>query len=143
MYTDCKGYSYWKVNVKISALASASNVPTKTIRYYEEIGLIPPARRSESGYRQYEKTDIATLIFIRRCRELNIAIDDIKQLLIAQQNPKASCAIVDEMIEKQLNRVRQAQSELALLEKSLSLLAVSCANHDIENCSILHQLKSS
>ncbi|MDC8830765.1 Cd(II)/Pb(II)-responsive transcriptional regulator [Alteromonas gilva] len=128
--------------MKISQLAAASNVPAKTIRYYEEVGLIAPARRNESGYRHYEQKDIETLIFIRRCRELNMAIDDIKQLLDAQQNPKASCAVVDEMIDRQLKRIRQTQNELAMLEKSLSLLATSCVNHNIENCAILHQLKS-
>ncbi len=128
--------------MKIGELSAASCVPAKTIRYYEEIGLISPAGRNESGYRQYGKGDVATLIFIRRCRELNITIDDIKQLLEAQQNPKASCAVVDEKIEKHLNRIRQTQNELALLEQSLSSLAASCASHNIEDCSILHQLKS-
>lgn len=128
--------------MKISELAAASNVATKTIRYYEQVGLIAPARRNASGYRQYEQKDVTTLIFIRRCRELNIAIDDIKQLLDVQQNPNASCALVDEMIEKQLERIRQSQRELAMLEKTLSSLALSCANNKIEDCSILHRLKS-
>lgn len=129
--------------MKISALASASNVSAKTIRYYEEVGLIEPARRNESGYRQYQEGDIATLIFIRRCRELNIAIDDIRQLLDVQQNPKASCAMVDGIIDKQLNRIRQTQKELAMLESTLSSLATSCAHHKIEDCSILEKLKFS
>lgn len=127
--------------MKISALSSASNVPVKTIRYYEEVGLIPPARRNASGYRQYAQEDIATLVFIRRCRELNIAIDDIKQLLDVQQNPKASCTVVDDMIHEQLTRIRQTQRELAMLEATLSSLASSCANHKIEDCSILQTLK--
>jgi|SaaInl5LU_22_DNA_1037371.scaffolds.fasta_scaffold130994_2 MerR family copper efflux transcriptional regulator len=128
--------------MKISALASASNVPSKTIRYYEEVGLIEPARRNESGYRLYEERDVATLIFIRRCRELNIAIDDIKQLLDVQKKPKASCAMVDGMIDKQLNRIRQTQKELAMLENTLSSLAASCANHKVEDCAILKKLNT-
>lgn len=141
MYSYGKAYCYWKVKMRIGTLASASNVPAKTIRYYEEVGLIASAHRNENGYRYYEEKDIATLIFIRRCRELNIAINDIKQILDVQQNPKASCAVVDELIEKQLERIRQTQQELALLENTLSALATSCANHKIEDCSILHQLK--
>ena len=128
--------------MKIGELAAASKVPTKTIRYYEQVGLMASAHRDESGYRQYDEKDVAALIFIRRCRELNIAIDDIKQLVDVQQNPQASCAVVDEMIDKQLQRIRQTQRELAMLEKTLSSLATSCANHKIEDCSILHQLKS-
>jgi len=128
--------------MKISELASASHVPPKTIRYYEQVGLISPASRNSNGYRDYSNKDIDSLVFIRRCRELNIAIDDIKQLLEVQQKPTASCAFVDSIIEKQLNRVQQTQRELAMLEKTLSALATSCANHKIEDCSILHQLKS-
>ncbi|GAC14337.1 MerR family transcriptional regulator [Aliiglaciecola lipolytica] len=128
--------------MKISELAIASNVPAKTIRYYEQVGLLKPARRNDNGYRQYRIKDIDTLVFIRRCRELNIAIGDIKQLLDAQQNPNASCAFIDDMIAKQLNRIQQTQRELAILEKTLSALATSCANHKIEDCSILHHLKS-
>ena len=128
--------------MKISELALASNVAAKTIRYYEQVGLLAPARRNDSGYRQYQAEDINALVFIRRCRELNIAIEDIKKLLDVQQNPKASCAFVDEMIEKQLNRIQQTQQELAMLESTLSALASSCANNKIEDCSILHQLKS-
>lgn len=143
MYVHSKGYGNWKVKMKIGELSAATHVPAKTIRYYEEVGLISPARRNESGYRQYEEEDIATLTFIRRCRELNMAIGDIRLLIDLQQNPKASCTVVDEMIENQLRRIRQAQDELVMLEKSLSALATSCASHNIEDCSILHQLKSS
>jgi DNA-binding transcriptional MerR regulator len=128
--------------MKISELASAANVPAKTIRYYEQVGLLKAPLRHDNGYRQYQKKDIETLIFIRRCRELNIAIDDIKQLIKAQQDPDASCSSVDEIISQQLVRIRQTQRELALLETTLSALASSCANHKIEDCSILHHLKS-
>ena len=139
---ESKGYCYWKVKIKISELATATNIPAKTIRYYEQVGLIAPAPRNANGYRQYQQKDIETLVFIRRCRELNIAIDNIRQLIDAQQNPKASCALIDEIIAKQLKRIQQTQRELAMLETSLSALASSCTNHKIEDCSILHQLKS-
>ncbi|WP_414829208.1 MerR family transcriptional regulator [Alteromonas sp. H39] len=128
--------------MKISELATASEVSAKTIRYYEQIGLISPARRNDSGYRQYSDKDVTALIFIRRCRELNIGIDNIRQLLEAQLNPQSSCRFVDEIIEQQLKRIQQKQTELAMLEKTLSSLAASCNNHKVEDCSILHQLSS-
>ncbi|WP_299074097.1 MerR family transcriptional regulator [uncultured Paraglaciecola sp.] len=128
--------------MKISELSGASKVPTKTIRYYEQIGLIAPAIRNDNGYRLYQPKDIETLVFIRRCRELNIAIDHIRQLIDVQQNPQASCSLVDEIIAKQLERIQQTQRELALLETSLFALASSCANHKIADCSILLHLKS-
>lgn len=128
--------------MKIGALSMASEVPAKTIRYYEQIGLISPARRNDSGYRQYRDNDVSTLIFIRRCRELNIGIDEIRQLLEARRNPQSSCHLVDEIIKQQLKRIQQTQRELAMLERSLSSLAASCNNHKVEDCCILHQLSS-
>ncbi|WP_426358211.1 MerR family transcriptional regulator [Pseudocolwellia sp. HL-MZ19] len=128
--------------MKIGELASKSQVSAKTVRYYENIGLLTPARREDNGYRYYEKENVDTLIFIRRCRELNIAISDIKRLIDVQQDPKGSCSSVDNIIADQLARIQQTQRELALLEQSLSSLASSCKNHQVEDCGILHQLKS-
>ncbi|GGQ21596.1 hypothetical protein GCM10009411_22110 [Shewanella litoralis] len=95
---ELKGYSYWKVKLKISELASIAQVSVKTIRYYEQIGLLSAPNRSDNGYRFYQQKDIETLTFIRRCRELNIALDDIKRLVDTQQDPKSSCSLVDNII---------------------------------------------
>ena len=139
---DYKAYSCWKVKMKISELAQASKVPTKTIRYYESIGLLAPASRAENGYRYYKPQDIDTLVFIRRCRELNIPIDIIKQLVEVQYNPKASCATVDSIIAEQLAKVRQTQIELSQLEQTLANLVSSCQSEIIQDCYILQSLKS-
>lgn len=128
--------------MRISKLASIAQVPAKTIRYYEEIGLLAPSHRTPNGYRHYEDKDVDRLVFIRRCRELNISIGDIKQLLDVQQHPKASCAAVDNIIAEQLARVQQTQRELALLENSLNQLARSCQHQQIEDCTILQQLRN-
>jgi DNA-binding transcriptional MerR regulator len=128
--------------MKISELSAATKVPSKTIRYYEQVGLLSAPSRAENGYRSYAENDIETLLFIRRCRELNIAIEDIKQLVDVQQNPKASCSVVDNIIADQLARIQQTQRELSLLEKSLASLSVSCQNQHVEDCSILNTLKS-
>lgn len=127
--------------MKISELAAETEVNAKTIRYYEEIGLISPAERANNGYRNYKSKDVETLIFIRRCRELNIPLDDIKQLIDAQAEPTASCALVDEIIANQLARIKQTQQELALLEASLTAMAC-CSQQQIQDCDILQQLKS-
>ncbi|GGP50077.1 Cd(II)/Pb(II)-responsive transcriptional regulator [Shewanella saliphila] len=129
--------------MKISELASIAQVSVKTIRYYEQIGLLSAPNRTNNGYRFYQAKDIETLTFIRRCRELNIALDDIKRLVDTQQDPKSSCALVDNIIAQQLARIQQTQRELALLEQSLAALASCCQNHQIKDCSILHTLKSS
>ncbi|MCB5225962.1 MerR family transcriptional regulator [Alishewanella sp. 16-MA] len=128
--------------MKISELAEASQVPAKTIRYYESIGLLSTAVRQANGYRYYHSADIETLVFIRRCRELNISIDDIKQLVSVQRDPKASCATVDSIISEQLARVRQTQRELAKLEHTLEALVTSCRSEQIQDCCILQSLRA-
>lgn len=135
-----KGYSNWKVKLKISELALASQIPVKTIRFYEQEGLLPTPKRMENGYRYYSQNDVETLIFIRRCRALNIALSDIRRLVEVQQHPHHSCAVVDEIIAEQLDHIRQTQRELAKLETSLSSL-VSCDNHQVSDCCILKRLK--
>lgn len=135
-----KGYSNWKVKLKISELALASQIPVKTIRFYEQEGLLPTPKRMENGYRYYSQNDVETLIFIRRCRALNIALNDIRRLVEVQQHPHHSCAVVDEIIAEQLDHIRQTQRELAKLETSLSSL-VSCDNHQVSDCCILKRLK--
>lgn len=128
--------------MKISELASRTQVAAKTIRYYEQIGLLQQPQRGANGYRYYHTSDVDTLVFIRRCRELNIAIDDIKRLVEAQHDPKASCSVINHTIAEQLIRVREMQKELALLEHTLSNLSASCQQDQIEDCQILHTLKS-
>jgi DNA-binding transcriptional MerR regulator len=126
--------------MKISELAQTTQVAAKTIRYYESVGLLTPPQREANGYRHYRSADIETLIFIRRCRELNIAIDDIKQLVEVKQNPQASCDTVDNIIVEQLSKVRQMQKELGQLEQALSLLVISCSSEKIQDCCILQSL---
>lgn len=128
--------------MKISELARIAQVPAKTIRYYESVGLLTAPTREANGYRYYNANDVETLTFIRRCRELNIAIDDIKQLVDVKQNPQASCATVDNILIEQLARVRQMQQELSQLEQTLSELVTSCDSEKIQDCCILQSLHS-
>jgi MerR family transcriptional regulator, copper efflux regulator len=128
--------------MKISELAQATQVAAKTIRYYESIDLLTPPPREANGYRYYSLRDAETLVFVRRCRELNIPIEDIKQLVSVQHNPEASCATVDNIIAEQLARVRQLQQELNQLERTLSSLVTSCNSEQIQDCCILQSLKS-
>tara|TARA_R110002167_G_scaffold42935_14_gene130058 strand:+ start:4917 stop:5309 length:393 start_codon:yes stop_codon:yes gene_type:complete len=128
--------------MKIGELAQATKVSAKTIRYYENIGLLTSPSREANGYRYYRLHDAKTLVFIRRCRELNIPIEDIKQLVEVQHNPEASCATVDNIIAEQLARVRQMQQELNQLEQALSSLLTSCSSKQIQDCCILQSLKS-
>jgi len=127
--------------MKISQLAKLSGVPNKTIRYYEEIGLVPNAARNSSGYREYGQVDIDRLAFIRRCRELQIPIEQIKKLVQVRMDEKAPCKEVDILIKQQLEKVQHTISELAILEETLNTLAHSCQNDVVGECEILNRLQ--
>lgn len=127
--------------MKISQLARQSGVPSKTIRYYEEIGLVPNASRNSNGYREYDQSDIDRLAFIRRCRELQIPIEQIKMLVQVRMDEKAPCKEVDMLIARQLEKVRHTMAELALLEEALNTLLHSCQNDVVGECEILHRLQ--
>jgi len=130
-----------KANIKIGQLAKISGVASKTIRYYEEVGLIPAAYRNNNGYREYRVSDIERLVFIRRCRELQIPLEKIKTLIAVQVDPKSSCHEVDALIEQQLDKVRSTIAELSLLEQTLHTLATSCPNDKVGDCQILKNLQ--
>jgi len=127
--------------MKISQLAKLSGVPSKTIRYYEEIDLVPNASRNSNGYREYGQADVERLAFIRRCRELQIPIEQIKKLVQVRMDEKAPCKEVDLLIARQLENVRHTMVELALLEETLSTLANSCQNDIVGDCEILNRLQ--
>ncbi|WP_019029962.1 MerR family transcriptional regulator [Colwellia piezophila] len=130
-----------KAYIKIGQLAKVTNVASKTIRYYEEIGLLPEAHRNDNGYREYGNNDVERLVFIRRCRELQIPLEQIKTLIAVQLDQKSSCKEVDALIEQQLAKVRKTIAELTMLEQTLHTLATSCPNDKVGDCQILKNLQ--
>lgn len=127
--------------MKINQLSKFSQVLSKTIRYYEDIALLPKPARNSNGYREYSADDVERLIFIRRCRELQIPIVQIKLLIQVQSDNTSSCHEVDLLIEQQLEKVRKTISELTQLEKTLHALATSCSKDIVGDCVILKNLK--
>jgi len=130
-----------KATMKISQLAKESGIASKTIRYYEDIALLPEAHRNDNGYREYVNSDVERLVFIRRCRELQIPLEQIKTLIAVQLDQKSSCQEVDDLIEQQLGKVRTTIAELTLLEQTLHTLATSCPNDKVGDCQILKNLQ--
>ncbi|WP_201751681.1 Cd(II)/Pb(II)-responsive transcriptional regulator [Paraglaciecola mesophila] len=128
--------------MQIKQLAKVTNVNAKTIRYYEDVGLLPKAKRGDNGYRYYQQRDVSSLNFIRRCKELRMPLSDIKRLVSLQNDDNAPCAEVDALINLQLEKIRVAQYELQQLEKNLQTLADSCSHKQIKNCEILNHLRT-
>lgn len=111
----------------IGGAARAAGCPVATVRYYEEIGLMPPAERRASGHRLYDETDVARLVFIRRCRELDMPIEKISALLAISDDGSRPCNEALDLTNEHLAAVRTRLEELRELERTLAAFAADCA----------------
>ncbi|NWN90672.1 helix-turn-helix domain-containing protein [Marinobacter adhaerens] len=124
----------------VGQLAAHTDIKSVTIRYYEKIGLLPEATRSESGYRLYSEADHLRLLFIRRSRRLGFSLDDIRELLSLADRQQESCAGVDAKVEQQLEQVRSRLKDLHAMEKELERLSACCEGGVIMDCRIIDTL---
>ncbi|MHB8630075.1 MAG: MerR family transcriptional regulator [Aggregatilineales bacterium] len=92
---------------QIGESSAQADVPEKTIRYYEEIGLLPPARRNPYGYRVYDEADVECLRFIRRARALDFALDEIKETLAFHKRNEPPCKYVMDLMHEQIDKVEE------------------------------------
>lgn len=129
--------------MKIGELSKLANCPVETIRYYEREGLLPEAPRNlHNNYREYQQKHLERLIFIRRCRTLEMSQDEIRQLLVARVEPNASCASVNALIDRHLVDVNQRIKELAALAEELAHIRSQCGEaRAARDCGILHELE--
>jgi len=124
----------------IGAVAEQSGVPTKTIRYYESIGLIQRARRTGAGYRVYGQHDIQTLRFIQRARGLGFSVQDVAGLLALWQDTGRASAQVKALAEDHRGKIDRKIEELRGLRATLDHLIVRCHGDDRPECPILDDL---
>lgn len=115
-----------------------------TIRYYEEIGLLPPADRTEAGQRQFDDRTIRRLAFIRRCRDFGFSIEQVRELVGLVDEPDRPCAEVRDIAATHLVEVRRKLDELKALEASLNAFVCSCESACVGgpavDCTILEDL---
>ncbi len=128
--------------MNIGELSRVSKVPTRTIRYYEEIGLIPEAVRGSNGYRHYEQKDVDRLDFLRRTRAFGFTIEECRKLLDLLNDPKRKSADVKAVTEAHLKELDAQLKELRALRKQLGDLAGACAGDGGADCVILNALQS-
>jgi Cu(I)-responsive transcriptional regulator len=126
--------------VNIGAAAKASGVTAKMIRHYEEIGLIPQAKRTDSGYRRYSSNDVHTLRFIRQARVLGFSIKQIETLLGLWQNRRRASATVKRLAMEHVAELERKISEMQVMKATLERLAVSCHGDQRPDCPILDGL---
>ena len=92
---------------QIGEVSALAEIPEKTIRYYEEIGLLPPAQRSPNGYRTYDEADVERLRFIRRARALDFALDEIAEILAFRERNEPPCSYVMDLMHEQIDKVEE------------------------------------
>lgn len=127
----------------IGQAALASGVSAKMIRHYEDIGLLPPARRNFSGYRQYTATDLHTLRFIRQARQLGFGIAQIATLLDLWRNRQRPSAEVKALASSHLRELDVRIAELQQMRATLATLAEACHGDERPQCPILERLAGS
>lgn len=115
-----------KTELSIGALSKLASCSVSTIRYYEQTGLIPEAERSLSGHRYYQERDVQRLAFVRRCRELDFPIEQIRLLMPLLDNRERQCGELRDLAHEQLMRVRSKLDELTKLENTLTDFVKSC-----------------
>ena len=126
--------------MNIGEAASESGVPAKTIRYYESIGLIPPAVRAKNGYRNYSPFDIETLKFIQHARRLGFSVKDVGGLLELWRDKSRTSADVKALALKHISDVEKRIAELQSIRNTLIDLTDRCHGDDRPDCPILEDL---
>ena len=121
-------------------LAKEAGCNIETIRYYERIGLMPPPKRSEGGYRLYGETDRRRLRFILRGRELGFSIEELRSLLSLVDGGSYTCGEVHELTLSHLGDIRTKIADLRRLEHMLAEVSAQCAGGDVPDCPIVDAL---
>lgn len=125
--------------LSIGDAARAAGLPAKTIRYYEEIGLVAP-RRDANGYRVFRAADLHRLTFLGRARSLGFSIEDCRSLLTLYADQSRASAEVKAIARTHLSRIDAKMAELSAMRDTLDTLVQSCAGDDRPDCPILQDL---
>ncbi|GAB1580208.1 MerR family transcriptional regulator [Phyllobacterium phragmitis] len=127
-------------DIPIGEASKASGVKIPTIRYYEQIGLLPSPPRTEGNRRLYDENDIQRLLFIRHARDLGFEIAAIRTLLDLQDNPDQSCTVADAIARARLIDVEDRIAKLLSLKTELQRMLDCTAHGRIDQCRVIEIL---
>jgi DNA-binding transcriptional MerR regulator len=127
-------------DMPIGEISQRSQVKVPTIRYYEQIGLLPAAARSDSNRRLYGARDLRRLSFIRHARNLGFEIDAIRTLLTLQDNPSQPCAEADGIARDKLAEVNARIESLMALKEELEAMVGGCEHRCVGECRVIEVL---
>ncbi|MGE8407666.1 MAG: Cu(I)-responsive transcriptional regulator [Pseudomonas sp.] len=126
--------------MNIGQAARRTGLSAKMIRYYESIGLLKPATRSDSGYRLYQQDDLHSLTFIKRSRDLGFSLEEVAKLLTLWQDRQRASADVKALASEHIADLNRRIEELVSLRDTLSELVAHCQGDDRPDCPILKDL---
>jgi DNA-binding transcriptional MerR regulator len=124
----------------IGEAARIAGVKVPTIRYYEDIGLMPPVARNAGNRRLYGAADLRRLTFIRHARELGFEVEAIRMLLSLRDDPGRSCAAADTIAKARLADVVARIERLTALRAELESMVTQCALGRIDACRVIETL---
>jgi DNA-binding transcriptional MerR regulator len=128
----------------IGDLAKETGVKVVTIRYYEQIGVLPAVKRTPGNYRTYGADHVRRLRFVRRCRDLGFSLDQVRGLLRLSVENRPSCAEVCQMAERHRQAVEKKIADLKRLASKLRRISASCnGRRTMAECRIIEALSAS
>ncbi|RWR09762.1 MerR family transcriptional regulator [Paenirhodobacter populi] len=125
--------------MNIGDITQRTGIPARTLRYYEDIGLVTPAR-AENGYRDYSAADLDRLMLIAQARHMGFSLDECRRLAALNADPGRASREVRALAQKNLAAVQDRIARLRALEAQLRALIAQCHGDDQPDCAILEEL---
>lgn len=125
--------------MNVKDVSRATGLPSKTLRYYEEVGLVAPAR-ADNGYRVYSETDVHKLAFVGRARSLGFSLDDCRALLSLYEDRSRASADVKALAMDHVAQVDRKLAEMTMIKSALQRLVLACHGDDRPDCPIMNGL---
>ena len=126
--------------MNIGKAANQAGLPTKTVRYYADIGLVLPSSRTQTGYRNYDISNIKKLIFVKRARSFDFSIRECRELLGLYEEKNRSSSDVRKIAIHHLEEIKRKEEDLKKLRVELNHLVNACAGDDRPDCPIIDYL---
>lgn len=126
--------------LKIGDLAKATGTKANTIRFYEEIGLLPAPARTQGNYRAYDASHLRRLTFVRRCRDIGLGLDQVRELLDLADHKDKSCASVETIARTHRTAIERKIADLQALDRELKRMIDQCGHGTVAECGILEAL---
>lgn len=126
--------------MNIGTAAKAAGISVKIVRHYESEGILPKARRSDSGYRVYNESDVHIFRFVKKARDLGFSLPEVKRLLSLWRNKSRKSEDVKVIANRHIESLNKKIRELEAMKQALEQLATHCHGDERPDCPILNEL---